>query len=102
MIRSVSVVVAAVIAVAVLVAGCGRDAMLRCENPEGYEDSTEHPPIRVPDDLSVPNQGDALQIPAPGQSSSEPRTSPGPCLESPPSFYEGLEEGAEGAQAPTG
>jgi len=77
------------LAVAVLATGCGRDAMLRCEDPETYQSAAEQPPIRVPDDLSVPNQSDALQIPPSDRvgGATGPVT-PGPCLESPPIFQE--------------
>lgn len=89
-------------AVAVLcAAGCGRDALLRCENPERYSGSSERAPIRIPDDLSVPNESDALRIP-PGErlvvvDEEEDEPVPEPCLELPPDYYEGFGEAGETA-----
>jgi uncharacterized lipoprotein len=90
---------------ALFVTGCGRDSLLRCENPETYRGSGERAPIQVPDDLSVPNESDALRIP-PGErlavfededEDDEPVAAP--CLELPPDYYEGLgEAGAAPAQ----
>lgn len=82
---------------ALLAAGCGRDAQLRCENPEAYYNAAQRPPIRVPDDLSVPDQSEALSIPPRDRIGTEaPATPDRPCLEFPPRFYEGIED-AEGA-----
>ena len=85
------------------VTGCGGDALLRCENPEMYRGSGESAPIRIPDDLSVPNESDALRIP-PGDRLAvaeveDDESVPAPCLELPPDYYEGLgEAGAAPAQ----
>jgi uncharacterized lipoprotein len=94
----------AVSAVAVLfVSGCGRDALLRCENPEMYSGTGERAPIQIPDDLSVPNESDALRIP-PGErlavvEDDDDESVAAPCLELPPNYYEGLgEAGAAPAQ----
>jgi len=83
------------IVAALLATSCGRDAMLRCEDPETYQSAAEQPPIRVPDDLSVPDQSDALQIPPEDRvaDAADPVT-PGPCLESPPIFQESAADGA--------
>jgi hypothetical protein len=77
-------------------AGCRGDFGMRCEDPERYADSQEVPPVRVPDDLSVPSQDDALRIP-PGGQLPQPRQASGrgPCLESPPSYLEGAANGGE-------
>jgi uncharacterized lipoprotein len=89
-------------AIAVLfVAGCGRDALLRCENPERYSGSGERAPIRIPDDLSVPDESDALRIP-PGErldvvEEDDDDVTPEPCLELPPDYYEGFGEASEAA-----
>lgn len=94
MIRRVAICVAA----CVLSTACGRDALLRCENAEAYLNAEERPPIRVPDDLTVPNQGEALRIPPAEQVPGRVRNTPnGPCLESPPDFYEGLGDVSEDA-----
>ncbi len=91
-------------AVALLfVAGCGRDALLRCENPEMYRGSGERAPIQIPDDLSVPNESDALRIPSGERlavvEDEDDESVAVPCLELPPDYYEGLgEAGAAPAQ----
>ena len=75
------------------VAACSRDKGVRCEDPSLYDSSTAAPPLRVPDDLSVPDESQALLIPgasAPPPSAASPPTE---CLESPPSYFEGQELG---------
>ena len=81
---------------AVLASGCGRDALLRCENAEPYYDAGERPPIRVPDDLSVPDESQALRIPPPERVSGAPAAD-GPCLESPPRFSEDIAQPEQAA-----
>jgi uncharacterized lipoprotein len=68
-------------------AGCSHDAAVQCESPERYASSQSVPPVRVPDDLSVPDETDALRIPDPFPPASLP--SDQPCLETPPDFGEG-------------
>lgn len=68
--------------------GCSGGIGLRCEDPEFYTDSGEVPPVRIPDDLSPPDESESLRIPAPLEGGVEPVDSRGPCLESPPDFYE--------------
>jgi uncharacterized lipoprotein len=68
--------------------GCSRDVGLRCEDPTRYTDSGEIPPVRIPDDLSPPDESESLRIPAPVEGDVEQLGSRGPCLESPPDFYE--------------
>ena len=69
-----------------MAAGCGRRGEVRCEDPERYSTSDSIPPVRVPEDLSLPNETESLVIP-PGarttQSASETE-----CLETPPDFFE--------------
>jgi len=79
-------------------AGGRSDFGMRCEDPERYADSREVPPVSVPDDLSVPVQDDALRIP-PGGQLPQPRQAAGsgPCLESPPSYFEGAASGGAAA-----
>ena len=68
--------------------GCSRDVGLRCEDPERYTGSGEIPPVRIPDDLSPPDDSESIRIPAAAEGNLEPVDSRGPCLESPPDFYE--------------
>ncbi len=73
---------------AVSLTACGRDKGLRCEDPGRYEASRSSPPVRVPDDLSVPDESQSLRIPQP-QNGPAPGPSPDQsCLESPPDFFD--------------
>ncbi len=77
------------LAVALVMAGCGRRFAARCEDPTLYSGSQEIPPVRVPGDLSIPNENEALRIPQSEQlGSTQPSTARGPCLESPPDFLQ--------------
>lgn len=78
------------LAVASLMAGCGRRFAMQCEDPEFYTGSQEIPPVRVPGDLTVPPEAEALRIPQSEQvGATESADRRGPCLESPPGFFEG-------------
>ena len=67
---------------------CGGGFGLRCEDPARYTDSGEIAPVRIPDDLSPPDESESLRIPAPAEGEIEQVSSRGACLESPPDFYE--------------
>lgn len=76
------------------VAACGGEGAMRCESSSLYASSTSAPPVRVPDDLSVPDESQALQIP-PGESlPPKGKDDPPDCLEQPPEFFEEDEEPA--------
>lgn len=79
-------ILAAVVLAASLVASCGRRGEVRCEDPDRYATSDSIPPVRVPEDLSLPTDTESLVIP-PGARSSQ-AISEGECLESPPDFFE--------------
>ena len=86
------------VAVALVMSGCGRRFAARCEDPTVYNGSREIPPVRVPGDLSVPNETEALRIPQAEQlGAAQPATGRGPCLESPPDFLQNA-AGAQSAQ----
>ena len=92
------------VGIASILAGCGRDYGLRCEDSSRYSNAAEIPPVRVPDDLSVPDETQALRIPqAPSPEETPDSTEePGPCLESPPDYYGGTTPEAEAAAVPAG
>lgn len=73
-------------AVLVLLAGgCSRDEGLGCAEDTRYMSSRSVPPLRVPDDLTVPDETEALRIPdAPPE---EQTPAEAPCLETPPDFF---------------
>lgn len=59
---------------------------LPCEDNTRYWNTPSGVSLRIPDDLSVPDQSGGLRIP-PGQSGPRPEPVPGECLESPPDFF---------------
>ena len=81
--------------VAVSVSGCffGGDG-LSCEDPQLYGRSDSAPPVRVPEGMSIPDESQALQIPAgerlqlPDDEEDDEEAPPNPCLEAPPDFFE--------------
>lgn len=77
-----------------LAAGCSGESGLKCESGERYQNSFSVGPIRVPDDLSVPDESESLRVPPGPYTLIEPPPGDRPCLESPPSFFEGGEVGA--------
>ena len=86
-------IIAGVVLAVSLVAGCGRRGEVRCEDPGRYATSDSIPPVRVPEDLSLPNETESLVIP-PGARSPE-TIAENECLESPPDFFEAdAQEGA--------
>ena len=73
-----------------VLAGCSGEEGLRCEDQSRYATSVSAPPIRVPDDLTVPDESDSLLIP----DSAPPGTvAPTECLETPPPYDEQNSEG---------
>ena len=79
-------VVAACVLAAVL-AGCSGGEGLRCEDPSPYAASTSIPPIRVPDDLTVPDESQSLLIPeVPSEIPEAPPAEA--CLEAPPRYFD--------------
>jgi uncharacterized lipoprotein len=65
------------------VAGCSRQETVSCNSDARYTTARSAQPVQIPDDLSPPNETDALRLP-PDVGSG---TGPGPCLQSPPSFF---------------
>jgi hypothetical protein len=80
--RSLELGAAALLAVCVL-AGCSRDKVRPCDVDGRYSAAESVPPVRIPDDLSPPNESDALRVPP--ETGAAGRTAPG-CLETPPAF----------------
>jgi len=81
-----------VLLAACALASCSREEGLRCEDSSLYANSTSVPPTRVPDDLTVPDESDALLIPgAPVVDADEPP--PEECLEAPPNYFEDEQPG---------
>lgn len=69
----------------VALAACSGERELRCESTERYQGARSVQPIRVPDDLSVPDESGALRIPPPPADSASAAVRE-QCLEYPPEF----------------
>jgi hypothetical protein len=69
----------------VAVCGCSRNQTVDCEPTDRYATAQSVAPVQIPDDLSPPDETDALRLP-PVASSSGDRASGG-CLETPPPFF---------------
>jgi hypothetical protein len=67
------------------VAGCSRMETSPCEPDVRYSAARSAPPVQIPDDLSPPDESDALRLP-PDVGGSASLTA-GECLETPPSFF---------------
>jgi uncharacterized lipoprotein len=75
--------------------GCSGESTLNCETSERYAAARSVPPVRVPDDLSVPDETDSLRLPpAPAADGAGER-----CLETPPDFFEDRRLGAPDSAA---
>jgi uncharacterized lipoprotein len=68
-----------------LIVACSGESELRCDDATRYATSVSVPPLRVPDDLTVPDESDSLLIPDPPPAEASVATE---CLETPPSYYE--------------
>jgi uncharacterized lipoprotein len=67
--------------------GCSRGESLACQEDLRYQESTSLSPLQVPDDLTVPDETDALRVPGPQTARAQVDDEP-PCIESPPRFFE--------------
>jgi len=67
------------------VTGCSRQQTGLCEPEARYSTARSAPPVQIPDDLSPPDESDAIRLPvdlAPVGSITA-----GDCVEKPPSFF---------------
>jgi hypothetical protein len=65
-------------------AGCSRQEVAPCEPEARYSTARSAQPVQIPDDLSPPNESDAIRLP-PLAAVSGPIVA-GACLETPPPF----------------
>ena len=75
--------------------GCSRDEVARCEPPDRYATARSVAPVQIPDDLSPPDETDALRLPPVVPSPTEQPA--GGCLETPPPFFDTGRPGIEPA-----
>jgi hypothetical protein len=81
-----------------VIAGCSREPTRDCASVVRYSTARSAPPVRIPSDLSPPNEEEALRLPPDlGASVDQPTEE---CLESPPSFTGGSRRGAREADRP--
>ncbi len=78
-------VIGSLLVACAVLAGCSRDEGLRCESDLRYSAARSAPPVQIPDDLSPPNENDALRLPADVGVTTTAATNG--CRESPPSFF---------------
>lgn len=66
------------------VAGCSRQETLPCQPEARYSTARSSPPVQIPDDLSPPDESDAIRLPA--DLAPVGSITAGECLETPPPF----------------
>jgi uncharacterized lipoprotein len=81
------VYLSALLAAAHVLAGCSGERGMTCESVDRYAGARSVAPVRVPDDLSVPDESEAIRVPFPRPDASATPTTG--CLELPPDFFEG-------------
>ena len=72
-----------VVALAVVV-GCSRETTVACTPDTRYATARSAPPVQIPDDLTPPNESDALRLPP---AAGGPTAASGACLDTPPPFF---------------
>lgn len=68
-----------------VICGCSREKTVSCEPTGRYSTAQSVAPVQIPDDLSPPDETDALRLPPVVPSPSD-RADAG-CLETPPPFF---------------
>jgi hypothetical protein len=87
-------------------AGCSGERTLNCEAPGRYAAAVSVQPVQIPDDLSPPDESQALRLPPDPAAANRPVVAvvATACLESPPAFSRdgalGRGRGAESSEAP--
>jgi hypothetical protein len=67
------------------IAGCSRDKTVTCTPDARYSTARSAAPVQIPDDLSPPNESDALRLPPDGAVATT--AAPVEYLDAPPSFF---------------
>ena len=65
-----------------VLAACGGDANLTCDDPRRYQEAVENERLRAPDDLDAPEA--FLEMPVPQANPRPERPEGAPCIELPP------------------
>jgi len=66
------------------IAGCSRGETLPCQPEARYSTARSAPPVQIPDDLSPPDESDAIRLPT--EAAPAGAIKAGDCLETPPPF----------------
>ena len=67
-----------------MVSGCSHDGGLRCGNDEIYGAAQSVGALRIPDDLSVPDETESLRVPNASERVAETQSPAPECLEQAP------------------
>jgi len=67
------------------ITGCSRQQTTACEPEARYSTARSAQPVQIPDDLSPPNESDAIRLPP--DLGAVASVTAGECLEAPPSFF---------------
>ena len=59
------------------IAGCSRQETMPCEPDARYSTARSAPPVQIPDDLSPPDESDAMRLPPDVGAVASPRSRPG-------------------------
>lgn len=73
---------------AAALSACSRERELRCSTDSAYLSARSVEQLRIPEDLSVPDETDALRIPVPAAPGAPDEDEPDRCLEASPAFSE--------------
>lgn len=76
-------------AAAFALGGCSGNKVLTCDDPGEYASSASIGPLRVPDDLGVPEQAQALVIPGVTAAAEDNAATATGCIAAPPPFSDG-------------
>jgi hypothetical protein len=80
-------------------AGCSRQEVEPCEPEPRYSTARSAQPVQIPDDLSPPDESDAIRLPPLGVASGP--IVAGACLEAPPPFSGELRPASVPAEEPS-
>jgi len=70
-------------------AACSGERELICNPDSDYQEADSVGQLRIPDDLSVPDETDSLRIPDTLPAAETASQPPGGCLEASPAFVQG-------------
>ena len=74
----------AVAGIAVALSACASERALLCGSDELYREAQAAPPLRIPDDLSIPDETESLRVPDPLPAAASETSIPPECLEATP------------------